>query len=328
MLYAQHVTSFSDMSSAPITKEKLEELLQCSLCLDTFKSPQALKCLHTLCKTCLESLSHSLIGGRAGYNCPQCRSFTSLKDVTNNFHMKQLVELYQQFSPEKVCFECESSDAEWKCRHPDCNKFYCTACKDEHVRPKSFRHHDVIHASDIKPELVLSGPVFCKHHKDIEVTVDCNCVTCEEMICTTCAVTEHDGHRREKIEHSIVRHKSRLDAKMKVIKEEATKCLHRCEEMKARLDLLKYKTQQTLTSIAKDEAEKIAVVKRHYANLAAKVTAITEEETVMLEAALSAEETKQSEAQSMTSYVDNTLATTAKAMLLQEIQVKDIAQSQ
>ena len=139
-------------SAAPITKEKLEELINCSLCLETFKSPQAMKCLHTFCKSCLETNVKQVVSdNKAGYNCPECRKFSAVDDVTNNFHITQLVELYQKTKPVKNCYECESDGAEWKCQHQDCNKFYCTTCKDDHIRPRSFRHHDVIHVSDIKP---------------------------------------------------------------------------------------------------------------------------------------------------------------------------------
>ena len=76
------------------------------------------------------------------------------------------------------------------------------------------RHHVLIHVSDIKPELVLSGPVNCKNHKDStdQTICNCYCTKCETMMCTLCAVTEHSGHKIEKIDDAIKRCKTELAA--------------------------------------------------------------------------------------------------------------------
>ena len=42
----------------------------CSICLETFKTPRILPCGHTLCTECLESLMTAEISQRS---CPECR---------------------------------------------------------------------------------------------------------------------------------------------------------------------------------------------------------------------------------------------------------------
>ena len=60
------------MAKASTLTENLEKELECAVCLEQFKDPKVLPCLHSFCKICLEGL----VGrkGNAGkLNCPTCR---------------------------------------------------------------------------------------------------------------------------------------------------------------------------------------------------------------------------------------------------------------
>ena len=48
--------------------EKLEELLKCPVCLDTFREARILPCSHEYCQACLEKL-----GQGGSLTCPTCR---------------------------------------------------------------------------------------------------------------------------------------------------------------------------------------------------------------------------------------------------------------
>ena len=60
------------MAKASTLAENLEKELECAVCLEQFKDPKVLPCLHSFCKICLEGLV-----GRKGsvweLNCPSCR---------------------------------------------------------------------------------------------------------------------------------------------------------------------------------------------------------------------------------------------------------------
>ena len=60
------------MAKAPTLAKNLEKELECAVCLEQFKDPKVLPCLHSFCKICLEGLvdrkrnAWKLI-------CPSCR---------------------------------------------------------------------------------------------------------------------------------------------------------------------------------------------------------------------------------------------------------------
>ena len=60
------------MAKASTLAENLEKELECAVCLEQFKDPKVLPCLHSFCKICLEGL---VCRERKTWklNCPSCR---------------------------------------------------------------------------------------------------------------------------------------------------------------------------------------------------------------------------------------------------------------
>ncbi|KAJ8312779.1 hypothetical protein KUTeg_010152 [Tegillarca granosa] len=61
-------------------------LNSCPICLETFKTPRTLPCLHTFCQTCLSSFITSCFkqNKRAfGFECPVCRAATAVPSDVN-----------------------------------------------------------------------------------------------------------------------------------------------------------------------------------------------------------------------------------------------------
>ena len=50
---------------------KVEEHLTCSVCLEPFKDPKVLPCLHSYCHGCIVNLAKSAETNTI--NCPECR---------------------------------------------------------------------------------------------------------------------------------------------------------------------------------------------------------------------------------------------------------------
>ena len=59
------------MAKALTLAENLEKELECAVCLEQFKDPKVLPCLHSFCKICLEGLVDK--GNAWKLNCPSCR---------------------------------------------------------------------------------------------------------------------------------------------------------------------------------------------------------------------------------------------------------------
>jgi len=87
------------------TGASIKEILQCSICLETFTDPKVLPCIHTFCFQCLQTLcnDNAYIGILA---CPLCRyefclSAGRIQDLPNNFVIDQLMQAIQE-TPESA----------------------------------------------------------------------------------------------------------------------------------------------------------------------------------------------------------------------------------
>ena len=53
--------------------KNLKKHVECSICLDDFKEPKTIACLHTFCCECLKK--HALMSQRDGqFRCPECQT--------------------------------------------------------------------------------------------------------------------------------------------------------------------------------------------------------------------------------------------------------------
>ena len=75
--------------------KKLEEQLNCSICLDTYTNPKLLQCFHVYCQQCLVPLVDRDQRGHLGLTCPICRQ--GVADLQSAFHINHLLELQDSF---------------------------------------------------------------------------------------------------------------------------------------------------------------------------------------------------------------------------------------
>lgn len=61
---------------AEVALKKLEEQLQCSICLETYTDPKLLQCNHVYCQKCLVKLVIRDQQGQLSLPCPICRQAT------------------------------------------------------------------------------------------------------------------------------------------------------------------------------------------------------------------------------------------------------------
>ena len=60
------------LTMASAVPEEVAERLTCAVCMEQFKEPKVLPCLHTYCKACLEKLVKKQ-GSDHIITCPECR---------------------------------------------------------------------------------------------------------------------------------------------------------------------------------------------------------------------------------------------------------------
>ena len=82
--------------------KKLEEQLQCSICLDTYTDPKQLHCNHVYCQKCLVRMVIRDQQGQLTLTCPICRHITpvptsGVAGLQSAFHINHLLEIQDSF---------------------------------------------------------------------------------------------------------------------------------------------------------------------------------------------------------------------------------------
>ncbi|KAI8499891.1 hypothetical protein Bbelb_222080 [Branchiostoma belcheri] len=82
-----------------VVSDIADEYLFCQVCLEDFKQPKMLPCLHTFCQPCLEKLLAAEPVGKL--DCPTCRQDVPLpqngvQGLNPNFHVGKLRDILQQ----------------------------------------------------------------------------------------------------------------------------------------------------------------------------------------------------------------------------------------
>ncbi|XP_036046911.1 tripartite motif-containing protein 2 isoform X1 [Onychomys torridus] len=125
---------------SPVVRQIDKQFLICSICLERYKNPKVLPCLHTFCERCLQNYipAHSLT-----LSCPVCRQTSILPEkgvaaLQNNFFITNLMDVLQR-SPgsngeDSSILETVTAVAAGKplsCPNHDGNvmEFYCQSCE-------------------------------------------------------------------------------------------------------------------------------------------------------------------------------------------------------
>ena len=138
--------------------KRVEEQLNCSICLDTYTDPKILQCFHIFCRQCLVPLGVRDQQGQLSLTCPTCRQATPIPargvaGLQSAFHINKFLEILEDSArkfenapatPEKAtptalnkvnhCFVHEDKELELYCE--TCGELICLKCVT-----KSGKHH-------------------------------------------------------------------------------------------------------------------------------------------------------------------------------------------
>ncbi|XP_071833013.1 E3 ubiquitin-protein ligase TRIM56-like [Apostichopus japonicus] len=226
--------------------EKIGDFLECTICLDNYRRPKVLQCLHTFCEECLFKIAPR---GTNKVLCPTCREETNLEqegvsNLRNNFVFSNLLDLVTSIQkplddhPTNVtaagnhsqygCTNCESgANAATRCLN--CCEFLCLDCTDAHRRIKAIRHHVMRDIEDWlaagrhiieadKAEKRSQKTNFCPNHEE-EIVVVVYCEACEQSLCEECSQHDH-----AKSPHRIVPMKDAAERGRQQIKNVLSEC--------------------------------------------------------------------------------------------------------
>jgi len=163
LFYLKMAADSGASSSSGASSIQIRDITSCSICLDTFKEPKVLPCIHTFCLHCLEKYCKDNDPGD-NKSCPICRKDFSIpldgiRGLHNNFFMDQLLQVNeptntdgrQQSHIDSPCELC--SDSEVECCAAlyciDCDQHFCDRCSMIHKKIKDFKSHQVLRDADI-----------------------------------------------------------------------------------------------------------------------------------------------------------------------------------
>ena len=200
----------------------IDDVCQCSICLERYVEPKVLICQHCFCKECLEDLiGVRVVDGNvlfpskvAEIVCPNCREIHKLENgqtltsLPGNLHLKQVLEVLNKSSPLQDatgsdykfedCSSCpeESRTEKGTRKCVDCSKFFCEKCvKKEHVGGSSDRSSHFIMKMDKSREGEITS--CCMEHGNV---LKYFCVGCQKLVCTDCVLISHRTHELQTVD--------------------------------------------------------------------------------------------------------------------------------
>ena len=238
--------------------QNLHEEVSCSVCMSKFTDPKILPCFHTFCLHCLNELQRTS-GLRGELTCPECRRKVQVpgsgypKELPTNFRMNSLLDVMaiQECNIRGVkCGNCEKSSAQ-SVYCFQCCAFWCEDCIPAHNIIRVNKDHRVLAIKDFEDqdiEDVLKRPVFCQkqHHESEELKFFCK--DCDVAICSTCAITLHEGHGKVTLQDAANERKLRLESVLESKREKARVK----ENMKAKLENEAIKIEEQVTGLKRN----------------------------------------------------------------------------
>ena len=179
--------------------------LTCVICLEVFKDPRILPCVHSFCFSCLDGLLKKYKSSKT-ICCPVCKATCpvppgGVSNIKNNYFLtnlsSRLLEKYKQTTDhgEIACStdDCIHLSVQY-CTH-GCG-YLCNNCLKQHSKFRGNKNHNVIDLDDAtnKDTIKLdeAADVYCtKHTRNI---IDQYCVDCDFAACGTCLLQNHRQH--------------------------------------------------------------------------------------------------------------------------------------
>ncbi|XP_063404270.1 uncharacterized protein LOC134687743 [Mytilus trossulus] len=188
--------------------EHFDDLLTCTICLETFIVPKYLPCLHTFCESCIKTYivsSTEKDNQSEGFKCPVCRKFVSYvnrpdkpeawaSSLPMNHFVRSMLDKRSIQRSEKLCNSCQFNDKTKKAISwcTSCEEAFCEQCDECHKSFKISAKHKLISIKEIQSggfDLKTSEVLSCEEHH--EKIVEVYCVDHSKPCCTLCATLSH-----------------------------------------------------------------------------------------------------------------------------------------
>ena len=209
--------------------DNLHDEVSCSVCMCTFTDPKQLPCLHSFCLHCLNGIQRTS-GVHGKITCPECRRQFQISgsgnpsELPTNFRMNSLLDVLaiKECSTVNVkCRNCEKRSAKTLYCFQCCS-FWCEECIVGHNIIRENKDHRTLALKDFQDQdikAVLERPAFCqkKHHENKELELFCK--DCKVAVCSTCAMTLHEGHGKMPLQEATDERKTQINSMIRSLKD-------------------------------------------------------------------------------------------------------------
>ena len=215
--------------------------LKCSICLELYKDPRILPCLHTFCLECLKRLVVDE-EDKSTITCAQCRKNHSVPDggvVMFLQNITILLDLMEAKSTDDkteklVCGSCTSNDPAVAFCEMCGDLYLCNTCVSCHHRMKILKIHNVIKLDELV-EHFMKFASDCPKHVGNQRNLYCK--VCDTPVCTLCTRSDHTGHYYDEIDAV----RSDVLSKVDTLIADARDKVHECKDAMNFTDLVENK---------------------------------------------------------------------------------------
>ena len=173
----------------------------CKLCGGYYCDLRLLHCLHTFCKSCLDSVVKE---NEEKTSCPTCHKVSPHPPHRLPRHVRleneaAIARRLAKIQSEQSCGSCDSKEqAEAYCHQ--CDASLCAFCIKCHKTLQGLRDHKVEALTNISTSLT-SSLVYCTDHPG--KVLEYYCTTCSSLICHECYMFEHKEHKYCRIQEAM-----------------------------------------------------------------------------------------------------------------------------
>ena len=171
--------------------KRVEEQLNCSICLDTYTDPKILQCFHVFCRQCLVPLGVRDQQGQLSLTCPTCRQDTPIPargvgGLQSAFHINNLLEILEDSA----------------------RKLENAPATPERATPTDLN--------------LGNRATHCFVHEDKELELYCE--TCGELICLKCVTKsgKHYSHDYEELNVAFEKYKKEITSSLEPMEKQVT----------------------------------------------------------------------------------------------------------
>ena len=312
------------------TKEalkKVEDQLECAICLQPYTDPKLLPCFHVYCKHCLERLVvHDHDGPTV--TCPKCRRPTlippnGITGLQSAFHIHNLFEIRDAFEkakePQKTqCEKCKKATATGFCR--DCGKFVCDKCTEMHQVWEELTTHNIVSVSEVQSEAASLIPVKkktvmrCEKHSQKKLKIFCE--TCQELICSDCTVRLHQGHQYDLVADTFPKHRDEILSHLQPVREHLDTVNEALQALDTRTNEITDQRMDIEADIHKRINQLLRALEQRRTELIGQLDQITQNKLKHLAAQKDEIELLQTQLSSCLEYVEGSLKTGSEGEIL------------